>query len=180
MKEVWQFDHCYPWISNKRILFVIYLRKNRLNYDTGNLGTTLKHNAILEIPDLDIHTQLFCGNCQCDKQIRTSHKSFSECYTIKILEWLHIDLMGPIQTESFGRKKHVFVCVDNDSRFYVGTILMSLYVLIMILVFTWVRFLRGYYWTREVCLNLCLSPHCQQGKNIVRMGSDHGRELMEG
>ncbi|KAA0026110.1 gag-pol polyprotein [Cucumis melo var. makuwa] len=36
-----------------------------------------------------------------------------ECCTNRVLELLHMDLMGPMQTESLGGKKYVFVVVDN-------------------------------------------------------------------
>ena len=33
------------------------------------------------------------------------------------LELLHMDLMGPMQTESLDGKRYIFVCVDDFFRF---------------------------------------------------------------
>ena len=37
--------------------------------------------------------------------------------TSRVLELLHMDLMGPMQVESLGGKRYVFVCVDDFSRY---------------------------------------------------------------
>ena len=46
-----------------------------------------------------------------------SHKMVQHPSTIRVLELLHMDLIGPMQVESIGGKMHVFVCVDDYSRF---------------------------------------------------------------
>jgi hypothetical protein len=45
------------------------------------------------------------------------HKKVQHLTTTKTLELLHMDLMGPMQVESLGRKKYVFVCVEDYSRY---------------------------------------------------------------
>jgi len=35
----------------------------------------------------------------------------------KVLELLHMDLMGPMQVESLGGRRYAFVVVDDYSRF---------------------------------------------------------------
>lgn len=67
--------------------------------------------------------------------------------------------MGLMQTESLGGKKYVFVYVDDYSHF------------------TLVKFLRGKSDTIRVCKDLCLQLQCEQGKNVIRIRSDHGREF---
>jgi hypothetical protein len=37
--------------------------------------------------------------------------------TSKVLELLHVDLMGPMQVESLGGKRYAFVVVDDYSRY---------------------------------------------------------------
>ena len=37
--------------------------------------------------------------------------------TIRTLELLHMDLMGPMQVESLDGKRYAFVCVDDFSRY---------------------------------------------------------------
>ncbi|KAA0058404.1 gag-pol polyprotein [Cucumis melo var. makuwa] len=70
-----------------------------------------------------------------------------------------MDLMGPMQTKSLGGKKYVFVVMDDFSHF------------------TWIRFLRKKSDTAKVCISLCLSLQREQGKNIVQIRSDHGKEF---
>lgn len=60
-----------------------------------------------------------------------------------------MDLMGPMQTESLGKKKYVFVCVDDYSRF------------------TWIRFLRSKSETAKVCINICRRLQREQRKNTL-------------
>lgn len=73
-----------------------------------------------------------------------------------------MDLMGPMQTESIGRKKYVLVCVDDFSRF------------------TWVDFLREKSDTfeafKKLCKRLMKEKDTVIGK-IVRIRSDHGTEF---
>ena len=69
------------------------------------ISTAIKNRAILGLPDLDINNKIFCGDCQISKQTTSSHKSVEECYTNRVLELLHMDLMGPMQTENLVGKK---------------------------------------------------------------------------
>ena len=45
------------------------------------------------------------------------HKKGKYLSTKEPLELLHMDLMGPMQTESLGGKRYIFVCIDDFSRF---------------------------------------------------------------
>ena len=98
------------------------------------------------IPTIDINGKFFCDGCQVGKQTKTSHRSLKECYTNRVLELLHLDLMGPMQIESLGEKKYVFVVVDDYSRF------------------TWVQFLKGKSDTVQICISLCLNLQREKGK----------------
>ncbi|TYK19192.1 gag-pol polyprotein [Cucumis melo var. makuwa] len=68
------------------------------------LEKVIKNKAVVGIPDLDVNGNFFCGDCQIGKQTRSTHKSLKECYTNRVLELLHMDLMGQMQTESLGGK----------------------------------------------------------------------------
>ena len=69
--------------------------------------------------------------------------------------------MGPMQTESVGGKKYVLVVMDDYSRF------------------TWVRFLKGKSDTANICISLCLNLQQEKGIKIIRIRSDHGKEIMK-
>ncbi|KAA0037775.1 gag-pol polyprotein [Cucumis melo var. makuwa] len=85
----------------------------------GNIdkNKVIRNEAVVGIPSLDINDKFFCGDCQVGKQTKTSLRRLKECYTIRVLELLHLDLM---QTESLGGKKYVLVVVDDYSRFTWG------------------------------------------------------------
>ena len=46
-----------------------------------------------------------------------SHKMMKHPSTIRVLELLHLDLLGPMQVESLGEKRYSFFCGDDYSRF---------------------------------------------------------------
>ncbi|TYK06165.1 Peptidase aspartic, catalytic [Cucumis melo var. makuwa] len=124
-----------------------------------SLDKVIRNEAVVGIPSLDINGKFFCGDCQVGKKTKISHKSLKECYTIRVFELLHLDLMGLMQTESLGGKKYVLVVVDDYSRF------------------TWVLFLKGKSDTVKLCISLCLNLQREKGKKIIRISSDHGKEF---
>ena len=73
----------------------------------------------------------------------------------RVLELIHMDLMGPIQTESIGGRRYIFVLVDDFSRF------------------TWVSFLREKSETLQSFKILALQLTNEKGK-IAQIRSDHG------
>ena len=59
-----------------------------------------------------------CGISQHGKQLKTTQKVVQHTSTSKVLEFLHMDLMGPMQVESIASKMYIFVCMDYFSVFY--------------------------------------------------------------
>ncbi|XP_075490705.1 uncharacterized protein LOC142529154 [Primulina tabacum] len=57
------------------------------------------------MPNLSSSTPYVCGDCQKDKQTRVSHHMLPHFGTTRCLELLHMDLMGPVEVESFGDLK---------------------------------------------------------------------------
>ena len=99
---------------------------------------------------------------QYGKQIKTTHKVVQQASTSKVLELLHMDLMGPMQVASIADKKYIFVCVNDFSRF------------------TRVNFIRKKSDTfdsfRNLCIKLKNEKNCDIGK-LVRIRSDHSKEF---
>ncbi|KAA0064036.1 gag-pol polyprotein [Cucumis melo var. makuwa] len=103
-----QADNCYHWNSNmsdtcqliRSDQTWVWHRKKLGHVSMRGLGKVIKNKAAVGISDLDINGNFFCGDCQIGKQTRSTHKSLKECYTNRVLELLHMDLMGPMQIES--------------------------------------------------------------------------------
>ncbi|KAA0048228.1 gag-pol polyprotein [Cucumis melo var. makuwa] len=161
-----QADNCYHWNSNMSDTCQLirpdqtWLWHRKLRHvSMRGLEKVIKNKAVVGIPDLDVNGNFFCGDCQIGKQTRSTHKSLKECYTNRVLKLLHMDLMGPMQTESLGGKRYVLVVVDDYSRY------------------TWLCFLKGKIDTVEICKNLGLKLQREKAKKITRIQSDHGKEF---
>ncbi|KAL0546255.1 hypothetical protein IC582_016161 [Cucumis melo] len=166
MSDKRKADNYYNWNSNMSDTCQlirsdqIWLWHRKLGHvSMRGLEKVIKNKAVVGIPNLDVNGNFFCGDCQIDKQTRSTHKSLKECYTNRVLELLHMDLMGPMQTESLGGKRYVLVVVDDYSRY------------------TWVCFLKGKTDTVEICKKLCLKLQHEKWKKITRIRSDHGKEF---
>jgi transposase InsO family protein len=88
-----------------------------------------------------------------------SHRRLEHQATSKVLELLHMDLMGPMKVETIGGKWYVLVVVDDFSRF------------------TWVNFIREKSDTFDVFEELCTQLQREKGCGIVRIRSDPGTEF---
>lgn len=77
---------------------------------------TINAEVIHGVPLLKQNTNIQYSKCPAGKQIKTSHKTGDHIRTNRV-EFFHLDLMGPIQVESHGGKKHVLLVLDDYSRF---------------------------------------------------------------
>ncbi|XP_031268825.1 uncharacterized protein LOC116127306 [Pistacia vera] len=160
-------DNCYLLtnkvsclISKSGDIDVWHKKLGHMNF--RDLMKLSKKDVAKGLPELVFPKGKVCGPCQQGKQTKFPHKSLSQLNTSCVLEFLHMDLMGPMQTESLGGKRYVFVCVDDFSRF------------------SWVDFLREKSDTFEVFQNLIKRLQVEQNcrvKKVVRIRSDHGKEF---
>ncbi|KAF5464314.1 hypothetical protein F2P56_014398 [Juglans regia] len=124
-----------------------------------NLSKIAKKEMVAGLPELGKVETPVCGLCQLGKQVRIAHENTTAILTERPLELLHIDLMGPSRTKSLGGKKYILVMVDDFTRY------------------SWVEFLREKGEAPNVIRTLCKKLQNEQGKAIVRIMSDHGREF---
>ena len=82
-----------------------------------SIDKAIRNEVVEGIPTIDINSKFSCGDYLIGKQTKTFHKSLKECSKNRVLKLLHRDLMGPMQIESLGGKKYVFVAVNDYSRF---------------------------------------------------------------
>ena len=67
-----------------------------------HLSIISKHESVLGIPKLNRVSNVVCGPCQIGKQTKAKHPGTQTSATSRPLELLHLDLIGPTRTESFG------------------------------------------------------------------------------
>ncbi|KAG9460048.1 hypothetical protein H6P81_004556 [Aristolochia fimbriata] len=133
-----------------------------VNFTKTSCKKLIKYGAVRGLPTLTGTVKPMCKGCMEGKQHRTPHPALKSITTKQPLELLHIDLMGPVQTESIARKKYVMVCIDDFTRF------------------TWVEFLREKSEAFKLFVNLCRQLMTEKGVTIgriVRIRSDHGKEF---
>ncbi|CAM8990088.1 unnamed protein product [Rhodiola kirilowii] len=130
-----------------------------------NLRTLQKitsEGLVRGVPRVQGELSIVCGDCQIGKQIKVPHKSTTQINTSRPLELLHIDLMGPMQVESYSGKRYVLVCVDDFTRF------------------TWSCFLREKSDAVQAFVQLCTRLERKRedkDEHIIKVRSDHGKEF---
>lgn len=117
-------DNCYcanareatdDKVCHKASNDVLELWHKRLGH--MNFRDLLKLSAPMRgLPKLGGKQEGACEGCKSGKQTRSPHKPI-KCIstTCHPLELLHMDLVGPMQTESIGGKKSILALVDSFS-----------------------------------------------------------------
>ncbi|XP_073304543.1 uncharacterized protein [Primulina huaijiensis] len=82
-----------------------------------------KYEAVRGMPNISSGIPYVCGECQKGQQTRVSHPVLATSGTTRCLELLHMDLMGPMEFESFGDLKKKTAEDDNDDLLESPTIL---------------------------------------------------------
>ena len=82
-----------------------------------HLSIVSKHELVLGIPKLSRVDNVVCGPCQLGKQTKAKHLGTQTSATSRLLELLHLDLMGLTRTESLRGKRYIFAVVDDFTRY---------------------------------------------------------------
>src|ERR1043165_2046615 len=170
MRGVRSKDNCYLWEPENTNLSTVCstvkdekevkLWHQKLGHlHLRGMKKIISMEAVRGIPRLDIDEGRVCGECQVGKQTRVSHPMLRHLTTSKVLELLHMDLMGPMQVESLGGKRYAYVVVDDFSRF------------------TWINFIKEKSDVFDVFKELCKRLQREKESCIVRIRSDHGKEF---
>ncbi|CAJ2652309.1 unnamed protein product [Trifolium pratense] len=169
MKGIRSKDNCYLWVplEEGNVSTCLLTKEDEVKLWHQKLGhlnlksmkKVIYEEAIRGLPNLQIQEGNICGECQIGKQTKVSHQKLQHLSTSRVLELLHMDLMGHMQVESLGGKKYAFVVVDDFSRY------------------TWVNFIREKSETFDEFKDLCLQLQKEKDCGIVRIRSDHGKEF---
>ncbi|GAA0164151.1 hypothetical protein LIER_19856 [Lithospermum erythrorhizon] len=131
-------------------------RLGHTNY--RNMHKLISNDAVRGLPKLEVKEKLR-GDCQVGKQTQVSHQQFSQVTASRVLDLLHMDLMGLVQVERIGGKKYIYVCVDDYSRY------------------TWVEVLREKSDAFAPFKQLATQIQREQETHIIRIRSDHDKEF---
>ena len=112
MKGTRSKDNCYLWVAPDKtnLSSCLITKEDEVNVWHMKLGhlnlksmkKIITEEAVRGMPKLKIEEGKICGECQEGKQIKMSHPTVPHLTTSRVLELLHMDLMGPMQVESLG------------------------------------------------------------------------------
>ncbi|KAJ9549072.1 hypothetical protein OSB04_021615 [Centaurea solstitialis] len=124
-----------------------------------NMNTLVKLNLVRGLPMKEFVWEENCVACLKGKQHKSSHKS-KEINTISApLQLLHMDLFGPTNVMSIGKKSYCLVIIDDYSRF------------------TWVFFLRTKDETSGLIKSFVKRVENQTNLKVKVIRSDNGTEF---
>ena len=113
-------DNCYGvvpkpnvscWSARVNLLELWHQRFGYANYK--QMAKVSKLKAVIGLPKFGKIKKNVCGPCQLGKQTKSTHPKVNVVATSRPLELLHVDLMGPMRTESMGGKRYIMVVVDD-------------------------------------------------------------------
>ncbi|GAU36127.1 hypothetical protein TSUD_292870 [Trifolium subterraneum] len=169
MNGVRSKDNCYLWVPQEDTSLStcliakedeVKLWHQRLAHlNLKSLKKAISEEAIRGLPKLKIEEGHICGECQIGKQTKTPHQKLHHLTTTRVLELLHMDLMGPMQVLSLGGKRYAYVVVDDFSRY------------------TWINFIKEKSDTFDVSKDLRVQLQREKNEVILRIRSDHGKEF---
>jgi transposase InsO family protein len=84
-----------------------------INFD--NVVKVNRKEVVREIPQIVMPTSTLCKHCQQEKQTKTKFKS-KEYSTIRPLEIVHTDLVGPTRTKGLKGEQYFMLLVDDYKR----------------------------------------------------------------
>nr|GEX28523.1 integrase, catalytic region, zinc finger, CCHC-type, peptidase aspartic, catalytic [Tanacetum cinerariifolium] len=109
--------------ASKTKSWLWHRRLSHLNF--GAINHLARQGLVRGLPKLKFEKDHLYSACAMGKNTKKSYKPKSEDTNQEKLYLLHVDLCGPMRTESINGKKYILVIVDDYSRF------------------TWVKFLRS-------------------------------------
>ncbi|KAI3669359.1 hypothetical protein L6452_40592 [Arctium lappa] len=137
------------WLWHRRLSHLNFRYINKL----------VRGKLVKGLPELKYEKEHLCATCEKGKMKRGPHKPKPEPSTSSPLELLHLDLCGPMRTQSLGGKKYVLVIVDDYSRY------------------TWVKFLRSKDETPEVLITFLKTTQVKMQRPVNFLRTDNGTEF---
>nr|GEY03445.1 retrovirus-related Pol polyprotein from transposon TNT 1-94 [Tanacetum cinerariifolium] len=101
--------------ASKTKSWLWHRRLSHLNF--GAINHLAGQGLVRGLPKLKFEKDHLCSACAMGKSTKKSHKPKSKDTNQEKLYLLHMDLCGPMRTESVNEKKYILVIVDDYSRF---------------------------------------------------------------
>ncbi|KAI3685650.1 hypothetical protein L6452_34905 [Arctium lappa] len=115
-------------VTIKKVLYVEGLDHNLFStshfcdsmYQNFKAIDKLARQGIVKgLPEMSFEKDSLCPACEMGKMKQSSHKSKTESSCSTPLELIHMDLCGPMRTQSINGKKYILVMIDEYSRCYI-------------------------------------------------------------
>ncbi|GJR17953.1 retrovirus-related pol polyprotein from transposon TNT 1-94 [Tanacetum coccineum] len=130
---------------------------SHLNF--GNINDLTKHDLVDGLLKFKYGKDHLCSACERGKSKKSSHPPKLVPRTHSMLEFLHMDLCGPMRVASINGKKYILVIVDDYSRF------------------TWVYFLHTKDETTEIIKNFIARVQLNFNAKVCKIRTDNGTEF---
>ncbi|KAI3719007.1 hypothetical protein L6452_19894 [Arctium lappa] len=137
------------WIWHRRL--------SHQNFDAIN--QLARQGIIKGLPELRFEKNSLCPACEMGKMKRTSHKAKTKFSSSTPLELIHMDLCGPMRTQSINGKKYILVMIDEYSRY------------------TWLKFLRNKSDAAELIIEFLKKIQVRLQLPVISLRSDNGTEF---
>ncbi|KAJ9566962.1 hypothetical protein OSB04_002928 [Centaurea solstitialis] len=156
-KGMTTFEDVYYVEQLKYNLLSVSQKDCHMNFK--NMNKLVKGNLVRGLPAKEFSCDDHCVSCLKGKQHKSTHKS-KEVNTISApLQLLHMDLFGPTNVMSIGKKSYCLVIVDDYSRF------------------TWVFFLRTKDETSGLIKPFVIRVENKTNLKVKVIRSDNGTEF---
>ncbi|GKD66990.1 retrovirus-related pol polyprotein from transposon TNT 1-94 [Tanacetum coccineum] len=133
-------------------------RLSHLNFDYINLLS--KKDVVIGLPKLKYVKDQLCSSCEVSKAKQSSFKSKTVPSSKGRLNFLHMDLCGPMRVASINGKKYISVIVNDYSRY------------------TWTLFLRSKDETPEVLKDFLTRIQRNLQAPVISVRTDKGTEFL--
>nr|GEY81558.1 hypothetical protein [Tanacetum cinerariifolium] len=133
-------------------------RLSHLNF--GAINHLARQDLVRGLPKLKFEKDHLCSACAMGKSTKKSHKPESEYTNQEKLYLFHMDVCGPMRTESVNGKKYILIIVDDYSRF------------------TWVKFLRSKDEAPDFIIKFLKMIQVWLKFPICRIRTDNGTEFV--
>ena len=91
--------------------------KKLSHLNLNSINELIRKDLVRGLPKSILTVDGLCDSCQKVKQRKSSFKSKTESSIVKPYHLLHVDLFGPVNIMSMGKKKYALVIVDEYTRF---------------------------------------------------------------